>query len=335
MTNRQKFSMVLVLAYCANSCLTKSITAVLRTWQPDATLAAHALQSLIDVIPHKHTLSAVVITDSASKIAVRRAMRSVKGSRRLKKPISLVVEPKMNMNGHAQQKYSKLTSDKYTDDPYLLHVDSDLMYYRWDDACFFDDGLPLIEYASYESLPEFARRWKTGTGQLLGRTVEYEFSRSNQHVYPRELYSDLRIYLEHKHGKTLRNLFETTPLVGREQDKVNAPESAILMSDFNILGAYAYYKNWRRNVKLRNVADGVQAESCVAQCNSRLFSEACCIAWFSAVKRNTNNPHWRCASDWMPGDSSCVQTSQYYGIKTCDSFHLTPCLRSEHAKGIC
>jgi hypothetical protein len=213
--------------------------------------------------------------------------------------IKLVIEPTIALNGHIQQKYSKLTSDLHTNATFLFHLDSDVFLYRWNDACFFDTSdpgalRPWNDYAPWDALPsQYRRNWKIGTEFMLQVSdVEFEFSRSNQHIYPHALYGKLRSYLEKVHGRTFHSLFADRTkalLVGTYPDLVahqKPGRRAILISDFNTMGAFVYYISATGMIS-RNVKPSAQiptlGTNCVMQCNMRLLTEECCDQYYTDI----------------------------------------------------
>lgn len=211
-------------------------------------------------------------------------------------PVKFFVEPKLLENGHIQQKYSKLTADTHTSAQYILHVDSDLWYHSWNEDCFFSptDHRPIVEFDSWDHLTPEVEQWRNGSERLLKLPVgaiKFEYSRANQHVYPRSLYRGLRSYLETRHGKSFEKIFKETPLVGTNAHLVakraHGVSSALLVSDFNLIGAFAHYFA-PRSVHFVNLGspskDDPPHAECVSQCNLRLFSPKCCLAWFNAIE---------------------------------------------------
>jgi len=320
-----------------------TIALVLRTWKKDARMGMKALSSLVKRVPlQRYAPSVLIMTDSDSGEVVSTQVDKAKTSGMFE-PIEqslvrLIVEEQFLADGNIQQKYSKLTSDLYTDARYILHIDSDVFYSRWDENCFFagDRHQPLLTYAPWDALPPVVKQWKKGSEALLGLTnVEYEFSRLNQHVYPRELYSALRKRVEEVHGKSFRAVFKDTPLVGTGNNLQSAREKgfskALLVSDFNLLGAVAHYL--MPNIMFQDnlaepAAPGVTRWSvCVRQCNARLFDEQCCIDWDNSIeehmKLHGKTTKYNCASDFLPkAPAACAQRIRRNRRIACDSSHL-------------
>jgi hypothetical protein len=240
----------------------------------------------------------VIITDTDSKATVERESTAAasKGFFCNAANYTVVVEPVMFYNGNIQQKYSKMTADLHTNAEYLLHIDSDVRFHAWNEHCFFGGGKdhkPLLEYAPWHFLPRVVKQWINGSKALLGLdTVDFEFSRSNQHVYPRALYQQLRSRVEAVEGMSFQDVFLKYPLVGVGDDMRhlhrNGKLGALLVSDFNLLGGYVHYfePDLMHTVDVsvpRDPDNDPPPASCVSQCNSRIYDDACCEAWFDSM----------------------------------------------------
>lgn len=265
-----------------------------------AALGMNALKSIAHVVPVKrYTFNIVIITDVDSRFVVeaKSAEAASKGFFANAENYTVIVEPVLFYNGHIQQKYSKMTADLYTNAEYLLHVDSDVRFHSWDEDCFFG-GLnhkPLLEYAPWHFLPLNARQWANGSKALLGLdTIDFEFSRANQHVYPRALYKKLRSRIEFVEGMRFKDVFRKYPLVGTLKDVQqlhrNGNLNALLVSDFNLLGGYVHYfePGLMHTIDVsvpRNPIHDPPRASCVSQCNSRMHETTCCKAWFDSMDK--------------------------------------------------
>lgn len=278
---------------------------VLRTWKMDARVGMTALRAIVQLVPTaSYTVDVLIITDEDSAAIVKDHLNSAtsKGWFASATP-KLVVEPVFLKNGHIQQKYSKLTADLHTDAEYIMHIDSDVRFHTWNEHCFFGrDHRPLLEYAPWEFLPKGVRQWQNGSEVLLGVSVDFEFSRSNQHVYPRALYKQLRERVEETQGVPFKTVFIERPLVGtashlHAERFANINSRALLVSDFNLLGGQIHYfaPELMHEIdvsKPRDPARDPPATMCSSQCNTRLFSDMCCEAWFNDMDafQNTNSP---------------------------------------------
>lgn len=190
--------------------------------------------------------------------------------------------------------------------------------------------------------------------KLPSEGVEHEFSRSNQHVYPRALYGQLREFLEKSHNKSFRALFADTPLVGTVsamRAKVRSGmTTAILVSDFNLIGAFAHYFAPDTVHEINTVENGYQATSCVSQCNSRMYSHECCTAWFksmdqfqysgAAPREGRPLSEYDCNTAFIPiAKTSCPRVKgnakagipNAYPVRSCSPYYLTPCLDTKPA----
>ena len=207
--------------------------------------------------------------------------------------LSIKVEAVFAINGHIQQKYSKMIADKYLKSPFIFHLDSDVVVHKkWNPSCYSHHGRIVNEYASFTKLPSSVIQWKTGMQKMLSiKNVEYEFSRKNQHVYPRSIYRKLRKHLERIHEMPFKGMFyrDGLKLVGRGHDLRNE-KGSILISDFNLLGAFAYYFD-PVLMKSVDVSDGHFLPFCTSQCNLRMCGLDC-IAWMKE-QMDSEKPHLR------------------------------------------
>lgn len=188
--------------------------------------------------------------------------------------------------------------------------------------------------------------------KLPTQGVEHEFSRSNQHVYPRALYGQLREFLEKSHNKSFRALFTDTPLVGtggalRAMVRAGVT-SAILVSDFNLIGAFAHYFAPGAVHEINTVENGYTATSCVSQCNSRMYTHQCCMAWFKSMDEFQHSgatpregrplSDYDCNTAFIPiAKTSCprVKANASAGlhnanaVRYCTPYYLKPCLSTK------
>lgn len=292
-----------------------TLSVVLRTWYEDAALAVLGLESVIQMIDESMLLEIVIVTDEDSEPTVRSELYNPIAMKfpelRDHQKLLLHVEPTLLRNGHIQQKYSKMMADTYTKGDYILHIDSDCVITRWDDECFLEDGKPVNDFASFESLSDTGVEvWKEGTEAFLGIPVErYEYSRLNQHVYPRALYSVLRARAEYVHGLPFLDVFEELNAVGTYEDKTSSSgNDTVLISDFNLLGATAFH--FAPDLMTpKNLTEGTTPwrPLCVVQCNSRALGSQCCEQWLAQQTRlahegKATSSHVSCKTDFPPGD---------------------------------
>jgi hypothetical protein len=277
-------------------------------------MALTGLESVVKVID-KNLIELIIVTDQDSEAVVRADLYdpAIEKFPELEQNgmISLRVEPMILRNGHLQQKYSKMTADTYTRGEYILHIDSDCVITQWKDECFLEYGRPINEYATFESLPDVGVGvWKEGTEVFLGIEDEkFEFSRLNQHVYPRELYLILRKRAEDLHGVPFLEIFRKLNIVGTMNDKKKIGiKSTLLVSDFNLLGATAYHFAPDLMIS-RDMTDGKSPwrPFCVAQCNARTSGVACCDKWLKrqilmAKMGKPTSAHMDCKNDFAPED---------------------------------
>lgn len=255
----------------------KSLAVVIRTWSEDAATAVVAAESALTQIPDLFEL--VIITDQDSAESVERELfQPLKELFGEDRPLKFIVEEPFLFNGHIQQKYSKMIADTYTDAEYIMHLDSDGAITHWEDTCFLRDNKPINDFDLWENLPDSVRQWREGTAFLLGvekEDIKYEYSRINQHVYPRDLYKKVREELENIHHVSFKGIFTKYDLVGTGSDRRKKINST-LISDFNTLGAFAH-RVFPGSMHQLDLSTGEKwRQICTTQCNARKWSNACC-----------------------------------------------------------
>ena len=134
-----------------------------------------------------------------------------------------------------------------------MHLDSDVVFHR---HLLYKDlfllGRPMLEYDTYANLEDTgASQWQRGTGFAVGQSpILYEYSRSNEHVYPREVYAPARRHIEERFkGIAFPDYLATRPgskkgkakANHRKLDQAHMPEGEAadhgdLFSDFNYMG---------------------------------------------------------------------------------------------------
>ena len=98
----------------------------------------------------------------------------------------------------------------------------------------------------------------------------------------------MRKFVEKSHNKSFRDIFIDTPLVGTKKNLVRKlhidnVSTAVLVSDFNLIGAFAHYFAPELVHEINTLTDARQ-ETCVSQCNTRIFTTECCKAWFKSLE---------------------------------------------------
>ncbi|CAM9442866.1 unnamed protein product [Ectocarpus sp. 4 AP-2014] len=217
-----------------------------RTFAGDASLFE---MSIAGVIAHVSCAVEVVVVVVEADIALFEAIvdqfRSTAPF-----PIHVVGEPEL-MNGHIQQKYSKLRADLYTQGDYILHMDSDVVIFE--DVTYSHvfhlekPVLPFRRYRKEEGDPELKATtcWQLGTSRAIGEDVYHEFSVFNTHVYPRSMYPAARAFIEQHHGMPFVDFMATRQgscnAHLRDILKWTLDERGVMFSDFNYIGAYLWY----------------------------------------------------------------------------------------------
>lgn len=127
------------------------------------------------------------------------------------------------------QQVTKLTADLYSGADVICHLDSDCVFQRaTTPGDLFENGKPRVLMARYSDLDPYVP-WKELTEKFLGREVEFEFMRTPPYTFPRWIYGAFREFAIARHGKPLEQYILEQPARG--------------FSEFNALGAYAYYEH--------------------------------------------------------------------------------------------
>lgn len=124
-------------------------------------------------------------------------------------------------DGYMAQQITKLHADEFCRAEYVVHVDSDCVFFRdISPLDLFLDGKPVMLREKCES------PWQGVTERSLGWYDEYEYMRRLPIVYPRWIYGEFRKWMQKKHGMSVDDWIIKQP--GHE------------FSEFNTLGQWAY-----------------------------------------------------------------------------------------------
>jgi hypothetical protein len=217
------------------------VCVMLRSWRDDLPYVVTAIKSIrLNMMNARHIVLVIPDTDHP-------LFQEQQQMKRIHQDVKLIAEPKLMPNDHIQQKYSKMMADTYCPCSYIFHLDSDVVFmrriYRKD---LFFMGKPLLEYDRYSNLPETTLRWKLGTSNAVGRPVEHEYSRSNNHMYPRSMYPAARRHLERRFGKPFPDFMATRIGKFNETHCFNCDNAdpkivGLAFSDFNYMGAFLWF----------------------------------------------------------------------------------------------
>ncbi|KAK4049331.1 hypothetical protein OIO90_005460 [Microbotryomycetes sp. JL221] len=209
------------------------LSVLMRSWREDLDFA---LLAAISVKKHLWNALEIVVVMPSEDFSLFKTKKWPEG-------VKLVPEPNILPNGDIQQKLTKLRADMYCEGDYILHLDSDTVIARTvlQKDVVWIAGRPAHSYAPYDTLPEGVSIWREGTGIALGQPVEFEFSRNSFHVYPRKIYANARAHIERVHGMSLIDFLTTRIGRAKGQNAFTPEDRARMFSDFNYLGAYAYY----------------------------------------------------------------------------------------------
>jgi hypothetical protein len=215
------------------------LSVLCRTFRDDLKAAALALTSAkqylpgaieyVAVVPERHFQEAKSIMPSFVKVKSE--------------------APQLHSD-HIQQKLTTLFADEYAIGDYVFHLDSDTVFYRPVlRRDFFIFNKPLVFFDKFDNRTSqgriHERNHREGTSHALGRPVEFDFSRTSDHLFHRVVYPMARAHLERTHNSSVANYLNTR----EARIRFHSPELAThakptpdqLFSDFSFLSAFLYY----------------------------------------------------------------------------------------------
>lgn len=172
--------------------------------------------SLLSVKKYAHGFTKVHIAVPASDIG---CMERCDGEIHL-------IQPKAK-DGYMDQQITKLYADKYCNSEYVLHVDSDCVFFKdVSPLDLFLDGKPVYFREIAPSSP-----WMDISARSLGWRDNYEYMRRLPICYPRWLYKPFRDWMKLSHGVSI--------------DEWVASRNGHEFSEFNTFGqwCYRYYQD--------------------------------------------------------------------------------------------
>jgi hypothetical protein len=137
------------------------------------------------------------------------------------------LEAKFIKHGYIRQQYIKFFSDKYVSEKsdFICHVDCDNIFTSQNDpSIFFYNQKPILGIQEWEKMEN--NHFKPYVDSALEYESNYNFMRRMPLVYQPILFKMLRSYLEEKKGDLIEYLNSVTTI-----------------SEYNLLGAYAYKFN--------------------------------------------------------------------------------------------
>ncbi|CAM9766040.1 unnamed protein product [Scytosiphon promiscuus] len=224
-----------------------NISVMYRTFVGDADLFNLSVTTVMDHFASATELVAVVL--EADVALFERIVGPFRATAPF--PLRVVGEPDL-MDGHIQQKYSKLRADLYTTGDFILHLDSDVVLFEdisYDEM--FHLGKAVLPFRRDRSeAPEGEEGmstimcWQKGTSFAIGEDVVHEFSIFNTHVYPRQMYSAARHFIEEHHGMNFVEFMSSrrgSCMGTKTMATWTLAERTLLFSDFNFMGAFLWY----------------------------------------------------------------------------------------------
>eukprot|EP00903_Cladosiphon_okamuranus_P017930 g16498.t1 len=217
------------------------ISVMYRTFFGDSWLFEMSIQTVFRYFPNALELVAVVIEEDEA------LFEDIMDRHRASAPFPLrvVTEPDL-MDGHIQQKYSKLRADLYTRGDYVMHLDSDVVLLE--DITYshiFHLRKPVLPYRRYRTETatglQVSTCWQNGTSIAIGEEVLHEYSIFNTHVYPRAMYSAARDFIEEHHKMSFVDFMSTRSGKCMDAAKMFRLKPQGMFSDFNFMGAFLWY----------------------------------------------------------------------------------------------
>jgi Family of unknown function (DUF6492) len=101
-------------------------------------------------------------------------------------------------DGYMAQQITKLHADEFCGAEYVLHVDSDCVFFKdFSPLDFFIDGKPIMLHEKCMTI------WNRITERHLGWGDEYEYMRRLPIIYPRWMYKTFRDWFKKKHDMSV------------------------------------------------------------------------------------------------------------------------------------
>lgn len=136
-------------------------------------------------------------------------------------------------HGFMRAQLSMLEGDKLCEGDYVWLVGSDCFAHRsMRPEDYFRNDRPVLLYNSYEYLEKIGSQgtcWRDGVTRILGVEPEHEYMRRLPIIYPRELFSGLRWYVETMTGECFDAVVYREWIQNRD------------VSESNLLGAFAWH----------------------------------------------------------------------------------------------
>jgi Family of unknown function (DUF6492) len=137
--------------------------------------------------------------------------------------LRVVTSPNYEGDGYVWQQFDKLMCHHHILTPYVMFVDSDMVFFAPTDVSqFARDGKPCILKTPYSSID---CPWQPITETLMKQPVEFEYMRRMPLLYDVNTLSNLTHFFRTLHGKTLEEHCKGMRDRG--------------LSEFNLMGAYA------------------------------------------------------------------------------------------------
>lgn len=153
-------------------------------------------------------------------------------------------------DGYTWQQAVKLNAHHYSSADRILYVDSDCVFIKPVTPEYFLSGdKPYMLFTPYDKLGKVP--WRSGTEFVLGRPVPFEFMRRHPMMYPREVLEEFAEFILKRFGMSVTDFMLE-----------NCAKHSL--SEFNILGAFAYYYMNDRFVWM-NTEDGKHPPDCLMQ----------------------------------------------------------------------
>jgi|688.fasta_scaffold61792_3 hypothetical protein len=125
-------------------------------------------------------------------------------------------------DGYLAQQITKLHADTWCLSDYILHVDSDCIFYKdFSPTCFFKDNKPIMLREECSNSP-----WNAISEKTLGWYDSYEYMRRHPIIYPRWIYNEFRAWIMKKHSCSLEQW-----ICQQQRNE---------FSEFNTLGQWAH-----------------------------------------------------------------------------------------------
>lgn len=193
----------------------------IRTYRGDAAWLSYLLRSIKKFCSGYHEILVAYPRSDAAILEPLIDSRNVTGLRKV------VVDDDAG-TGYMAQQYTKMTADIHSTADYIAFLDSDCLCTVPNNPQTWMEGDKIRYLITPYEILGITVPWKPITEKALKFECKFETMRRHPCVFPREVITHCREYMEQIHGKPLRDYISEQPHGS--------------FSEFNVMGSYALQK---------------------------------------------------------------------------------------------